>query len=329
MLAFEQCQVLDVTGPIEALEKANNAHGRSLYATEIIAPTMGELQTSGPVKLIATRAFSDVHAAELNHIDTLMVAGGVGTFEALRNPQLLDFIRCAAKSARRVVSICSGAFLLAEAGLLDGRRATTHWDSVDDLATHYPGIEVDANAIYVRDGKYWTSAGVTAGIDLTLALIEEDLGSRVALRAARQLVVYMMRPGGQAQFSAQLKQQRTQDKQLRTLIEWIDGNTAGNLSVAELASRCAMSERNFTRRFTSEMGISPARFVEQSRLQHARRKLEETDYPLQKIATLCGFNSPEVLRRLFQRKLGLSPSEYRKRFRTSIRVIPDFKTTGV
>ena len=160
---------------------------------------------------------------------------------------------------------------------------------------------------------------MTAGIDLTLALIEEDLGSRIALQVARQLVVYMMRPGGQAQFSAQLKFQRTTDNQLRHVIEWIDAHPTKDLSVVELASKCAMSERNFTRRFTSEMGVSPARFVEQSRLQHARRALEETDFSLEKIAARSGFNSADVLRRLFKRTLGVSPGDYRKRFRTSIR----------
>lgn len=319
MLAYQQCQVLDVTGPVEALEKANTSSGKSVYDVQIIAPKAGNVQTSGVVQLAGARAMTDIGEMELQQLDTLMIAGGVGVFEAMHDAAILEFVRLAAKHARRVISVCSGSFLLAEAGLLDNRRATTHWDAIEEMADRYPLIDVDNDAIYIRDGNYWTSAGVTAGIDLTLALIEADLGSQIALQAARKLVVYMMRPGGQAQFSAQLKFQRSGDRQLQALIEWIDNNSSENLSVAGLASRCAMSERNFTRRFTSELGISPARFVEQSRLQYARRQLEETDLPLQQIADRCGFKSVEILRRLFNRKLSVSPGDYRKRFRTSIR----------
>jgi len=329
MLTYEQCQVLDVTGPLEALEKANISLGRPVYDIQIIAPLAGTVQTSGVVQIASARAIIDIDDAELRQLDTLMIAGGVGVIEAMHDPAILEFVRLAAKFARRVVSVCSGSFLLAEAGLLNDRRATTHWDSLNEMAVRYPRIEVDEDAIYVRDGKFWTSAGVTAGIDLTLALIEDDLGSKIALQVARKLVVYMMRPGGQAQFSAQLKFQRSEDRQVRALTEWIDSHPAENLSVVELASRCAMSERNFTRRFTSELGISPARFVEQSRLQYARRQLEETDFPLQKIADSCGFKSVEVMRRLFNRKLNVSPGDYRKRFRSSIRELNQSKQSGI
>ena len=328
MLAYEHCQVLDVTGPVEALEKANNALGKTHYAVHIVAPMVGTVQTSGVVQIVSSRAISDIDDAELQQLDILMIAGGVGVMALMRDPAIREFVRRAARFARRVVSVCSGAYLLAEAGLLADRRATTHWDSIDDLALRYPRIDVDDDAIYVRDGKFWTSAGVTAGIDLTLALIEADLGSKVALQVARTLVVYMMRPGGQAQFSTQLKFQRAQDRQIRALTEWIDSNPAKDLSVVDLASRCAMSERNLTRRFTSELGISPARYVEQSRLQTARRQLEESDFPLQKIADLCGFKSVEVMRRLFNRKLKVSPGDYRKRFRSSVRELNPSKQSG-
>ena len=328
MLAYEQCQVLDATGPVEALQKANNVLEKKHYALQIIAPTAGTIQTSGVVQIAAARSLADIDESELQQLDTLMIAGGVGVIDTMQDQAVLDFIRLASKYVRRVVSVCSGSFLLAEAGLLTDRRATTHWDSIDEMARRYPRIDVDDDAIYVRDGKFWTSAGVTAGIDLTLALIEEDLGSQVALQVARTLVVYMMRPGGQAQFSAQLKFQRTQDRQLRALTEWIEDNSAEDLSVAALASRCAMSDRNFTRRFTRELGISPARFVEQSRLQYARRQLEETELSLQKIADLSGFKSVEVMRRLFNRKLNVSPVDYRKRFQSSIRELNISKQSG-
>ncbi len=328
MLTYERCQVLDVTGPLEALEKANTLLGKVHYAVQIVAPMAGTVHTSGVVQIAEAKVLADIDEDELHQLHTLMIAGGVGVLEAMHDQVVLEVVRRAAKSARRVVSICSGSFLLAETGLLTDRRATTHWDSIDEMATRYPRIEVDEDAIYVRDGKYWTSAGVTAGIDLTLALIEDDLGSKTALQVARKLVVYMMRPGGQAQFSAQLKFQRARDRQIRVLTEWIDSHPGENLSIVELASRCSMSERNFSRRFTSELGISPARFVEQSRLQNARRQLEETDFSLQKIADICGFKSVEVMRRLFNRKLNVSPGDYRKRFRSSIRAVKPSRQSG-
>jgi transcriptional regulator GlxA family with amidase domain len=220
-----------------------------------------------------------------------------------------------------LVSVCSGAYLLAEIGLLDGRCATTHWESSDDFQTRYPEAQLEIDSIYTRDGPFWKSTGVTSSISLTLALIEEGHGSRVALRVSRQLAVYMMRPGGQAQFSAQLKLQRTDDHQFRILMDRIDGHSGGGLSVANLALYCSMSERNFTLRFTEEINLTPARFVEQSRLEHSRRELDETDLSLQKITGQCGFKSLEVMRRLFQCKPGLSPGKYRRRFCMSLRSV--------
>ena len=324
VVAFDQCQVLDVSGPVEAFEKANVALGaihfsKVPYSISLVSSQVGRLSTSGAVSLYVDRDYASIDDDELALLDTLIIAGGNDVKDAIKNKDLLSLVTRASKTARRIVSICSGAYVLAELGLLNNRQATTHWDCVDDFELRYPDVLLDIDSIYIRDGQFWTSAGITAGIDLTLALIEQDHGSRVALRVARQLVVYMMRAGGQAQFSAQLKMQRTQDTQLRSLMEWIDANPDSDLSVSKLAARCAMSERNFNRRFTEENTVTPARYVEQSRLDHARRRLEESELSLQKIADLCGFKSVEVMRRLFQRKLGVSPGLYRQRFRTSLR----------
>ena len=328
VVAFEQCQVLDVSGPVEALEKANialaaihHSNSNSSYSISLVSSQVGRLSTSGAVSLYVDRDYSSITDNELASLDTLIIAGGNGVKEAIKNKDLLSLVTRASRTARRIVSICSGAYVLAELGLLDNRQATTHWDCADEFELRYPSVLLDIDSIYIRDGQFWTSAGITAGIDLTLALIEEDHGSQIALRVARQLVVYMMRAGGQAQFSAQLKIQRTQDTQLRQLMEWIDANPECDLSVPKLAAHCAMSERNFNRRFTEETSITPARYVEQSRLEHARHSLEESELSLQKITDLCGFKSIEVMRRLFQRKLGLSPGLYRQRFRTSIRKV--------
>lgn len=323
VVVFDQCQVLDVSGPVEALEKANVALGadhysNARYSISLVSSQVGRVNTSGVVSLTIDRDYASIGDDELASLDTLIIAGGNGVKDAIKNKDLLSLVTRASKTARRIVSICSGAYVLAELGLLDNRRATTHWDCADEFELRYPAVLLDIDSIYVRDGQFWTSAGITAGIDLTLALIEQDHGSRVALRVARQLVVYMMRAGGQAQFSAQLKLQRTLDTQLRSLMEWIDANPDSDLSVAKLAARCAMSERNFNRRFTEETSVTPARYVEQSRLEHARRRLEESDLSLQKITDLCGFKSVEVMRRLFKRKLGVSPGLYRQRFHTSL-----------
>ncbi len=314
---FPDYQVIDVAGPMEAFGKANDYAGD--YAISLLAKQAGPIHSSGPVTLVADRSYLEVTKQELADLDTLVVCGGEGAQRAANDNQLTDFILLASQQARRMVSICTGALILAETGLLDGRRATTHWDSVDLLARNYPRIEVESDPIYVRDGKFWTSAGVTAGIDLSLALIEEDLGAQTALAIARRLVVYMMRPGGQSQFSAQLKFQRPKQSRLSSLIEWIELNPAQDLGITALAARCAMSERHFARCFAEEVGITPARFVEQSRLEHARRLLEQTDETIDRIAHDCGFGSTEILRRTFQRHLHLAPSDYRQRFCTSLR----------
>ena len=321
-LAFEDCQALDLVGPLEVLSKANlhcPGVGPPPYRITTLARRPGRLSSSGAVALHIDRAYGEVTDLELSRLDSLLVVGGTGVLRALEDAALVDFVRRAMAKAQRVISVCSGAFVLAEAGLLDGRRVTTHWDSAEDLAARYPGTRVEADAIYLRDGKVWTSAGVTAGIDLALALVEADLGRQVALAVARSLVVYMMRPGGQAQFSASLQIEALQDDRLARVLAWIDDNVAEDLTVPALARRCAMSERTFSRRFSSETGMTPARYVELSRIDRARHLLERSDFGLERVAADCGLRSAEILRRLFQRHLGLSPSQYRERFRTAIR----------
>ena len=322
LVAFEGCQVLDVTGPLETLSMANDACGWPAYALTLIAPRAGRLRTSGPLGLHAERAFDSVTNRELASLDSLMVAGGAGVQAALADRDLIAFLQRAAARARRVVSICSGAYLLAAAGVLSGRRATTHWSAAEDLARRYPDVRVEADAIYVRDGEIWTSAGITAGIDLTLALIEADLGREISRAVARRLVVYMRRPGGQAQFSALLKAEPPAESRLADLVAWIAENPTDDLSVEALAARAAMSSRTFARRFVAETGVTPAKFVEMSRLDHARRRLEASSGGLERVAAAAGFASAEILRRSFHRQLGLTPSQYRARFQSALRAQP-------
>jgi len=250
-------------------------------------------------------------------IDTLLVAGGRGTAAALRDRPLIAWLRSMAPRVRRVGSVCSGSFLLAEAGLLDGRRATTHWGWCDTLAKQYPAVTVAPDPIFVRDGNVYTSAGVTAGMDLALALVEEDHGRALALEVARQLVMFLRRPGGQSQFSAQLAVQSADREPLRELQAWITEHPDADLSVPTLARRVAMSPRNFARVFTREVGMTPARFVESVRVEAARRRLEESAHGVDSVATACGFGTAESMRRAFLRIVRVPPAAYRHRFRVS------------
>ncbi|MCP5369063.1 MAG: DJ-1/PfpI family protein [Hyphomicrobiales bacterium] len=319
MLAYPQCQVLDVAGPMEAFAMADAWAGGGAYRLRLVSPGGGLVATSGPLRLAADAAMADVSGADLAGLDTFIVAGGQGSLAAKRDPRVIDFVRRAAAAARRVASVCTGAFLLAEAGLLDGRRATTHWFDAASLARSYPAVAVDADAVFVRDGSVWTSAGITAGIDLALALIEDDLGRAAALAVARRLVVYMMRPGGQSQFSAQLRMQAPASRRLRELVDWMVSHPDGDLSVAALAGRCGLGERTFLRRFAAETGATPAKYVEHLRFEAARQALETSTAGHDRIARACGFRSAEVMRRVFQRRLGISPSDYRSRFQSAIR----------
>jgi transcriptional regulator GlxA family with amidase domain len=319
MVVYPGVQVLDVTGPLEVFANANRRLDRQgdrrarRYQIEIAAREAGPVRTTSGIELIAQRGFGEVRGP----IDTLLVAGGDGATEAMRDRVLIGFLRRRASAARRVASVCTGTFLLAGAGLLDGRRATTHWASCGRLAALYPKIEVEADPIFVRDGKYWSSAGVCAGMDLALALIEQDHGRELALTVARWLVLFLKRPGGQAQFSAELSAQATEHDAIRGLQGWAQKNLAGALDVATLAKRAAMSPRNFARVFAREVGETPARWVERARVEAARRLLEESVAGVDEIARRCGFGSAESLRRAFLRRVRVSPAAYRGRFRSA------------
>jgi transcriptional regulator GlxA family with amidase domain len=246
-------------------------------------------------------------------VDTLMVAGGQGVEAAAADPVIIDWVRLRAKRARRIASVCTGAFLLAGAGLLDGRRAATHWSYCAELARRFPKVRVESDPIFVRDGSVWSSAGVTAGIDLALALVEEDLGTMLALSVARYLVVFMKRPGGQAQFSTALSLQ-TADDEFGALHEWISNHLAEDLPLSVLANRARMSERSFSRHYAEATGVTPARAIERLRVEAARRLLSESGLPAKRISQRCGFGSEETMRRSFLRLLAVTPQDYRSRF---------------
>jgi transcriptional regulator GlxA family with amidase domain len=257
----------------------------------------------------------------VREVDTLVVPGGEGTREAFRDEALVSWIRRAAGRARRVTSVCTGAFLLAEAGLLDGRRATTHWSACSALRRRYPSITVEDDPIFVRDEHVWTSAGVTAGMDLALALVEEDAGKEAALAVARQLVLFVRRPGGQAQFSAQLSADAAEREPLRELQAWIVDHLAEDLTVDALAQRAHMSPRNFARAFKREVGMTPAAYVERSRVERAQQALQTSEAPVALVARRCGFGTAGTLRRAFHRRAGVSPAEYRSRFRPALKEV--------
>jgi transcriptional regulator GlxA family with amidase domain len=246
-------------------------------------------------------------------VDTLLVAGGEGAEVAAADPALVEWVRQRATQARRVASVCTGAFLLAAAGVLDGRRAATHWLYCAKLAQRFPAVRVESDPIFVCDGPVWTSAGVTAGIDLALALVEEDLGRSMALSVARYLVVFLKRPGGQAQFSATLSLQTAEDI-FGALHDWITGHLAEDLSLSVLANRAGMSERSFSRHYAEATGLTPARAIERLRVEAARRLLSESRLPVKRIAQRCGFGSEETMRRSFLRLLTVTPQDYRTRF---------------
>jgi transcriptional regulator GlxA family with amidase domain len=317
VLAFPQLQSLDLTGPVEVFSLANRSCGREVYAIEVVAASREPLVSSSGLRLTPDRAIRACRGP----IDTLVVPGGSGVREAASSPELIGWLRRAAGRSRRVASVCNGAFLLAHAGLLDGRRATTHWAACAALARDFPAVDVDPAPIFVRDGDVYTSAGVTAGIDLALALVEEDLGRSVALQVARALVLFIRRPGGQAQFSAVLAGQEAERSSVRELQAWVADHLAEDLSVEALAARALMSPRNFARVFSREVGVTPAAYVARVRLERARALLETTDCQLGEIARQCGFGTVETLRRTFARELAVSPSDYRSRFAPPANVI--------
>ncbi|MDD0843958.1 GlxA family transcriptional regulator [Pseudomonas sp. Gutcm_11s] len=320
-LLYPDVMSLDITGPLQVFASANVELRRQglpeAYRVLVLADASGPIATSAGFQLVAQRAWSDCDPGEL---DTLLIPGGLGEIDQCNNQQLLDWLRATEPQIRRLGSVCSGALILAAAGLLEGRRATTHWADVAALSCH-PGIEVDGDRLHTydpsgRDGDahIFTSAGVTAGIDLALALVEADLGRPLALAVARRLVMFLRRPGGQAQFSALLAPDASRTPRLLGLLEWMAQNLAADLSLEKLAEHASLSTRSLSRLFVQELGMGPGRYVEQLRLEAARGLLQDSGASIGTVARLTGFRHPENLRRTFHKHLAVSPQDYAQRF---------------
>lgn len=318
MVVYPDAHILDVVGPLEVLTGAKLFLPDTIqpYEVHVVADRAGTIKTTSGLTIEADQSFKD---AKLDNrpIDTLMIAGGHGTVQALEDKVLLDFVLHAAGLADRIVSICTGAMILAEVGLLDGKKATTHWWWCPILSQKYPKVDVDPDAIYVRDGNIWTSAGVTTGMDLALSLVEMDWGHDIALQVARYNVMYMMRPGGQSQFSAHLVAQKAEDPVINATLDYVLNNLTEPLTVTALAARAVMSERTFARKFKQETSVTPAHYVEAARVQAARVELEQSDTGIEQIAIKTGFQNAERMRRAFQRHVGVSATDYRERFKPS------------
>jgi len=319
IVAFPGIQSLDAVGPFEVFASATRivqhlrptAHG---YEVSVVSAHGGIVTSESGLGLYTT-PFPAVDGSSLR-IDTLILAGGTGVFEARHDTALMKWIVATVPRCRRVATVCTGTFLAAQAGLLDGRRVTTHWARAERLAAEFPSVIVDSDPIYVRDGNVWTSAGVTAGIDLSLALVEQDHGTDVAQTVARWLVMFLHRPGGQTQFAAPVWAPRAERSAVRAVQALVEATPGGDHRLSVLAATAAMSVRHFSRVFTDEVGDTPGRYVERVRLEAARRELETTADTLDVVAARCGFGSSETLRRAFQRRLGVAPNTYRRRFRT-------------
>jgi transcriptional regulator GlxA family with amidase domain len=317
IVAFEGLQSLDAVGPFEVFSTASQVAehaGRRGYEISLVSPTGGSVVAESGLGL-ATQPLPSLDASP-EGVDTLMIAGGGGVYEARHDPTLMTWLAAVTPRCRRVASVCTGAFVAAEAGWLDGRRATTHWARAGRLAQEYPEVTVDADPIYVRDGNVWTSAGVTAGIDLSLALVQDDLGTEIAQTTARWLVMFLHRPGGQTQFAAPVWVPRAERSTVRAVQALVEAAPGGDHRLPALAAAAAMSVRHFSRVFTAEVGESPGRYVERVRVEAARHELESTDDTLDVVAQRCGFGTAETLRRSVQRRLGVAPDSYRRRFRT-------------
>ena len=311
-------EILDLVGPLQVFARASDMYCREnpgtlpVYSVEVASISSGRSLTANcGLHFNADKTFREVSGK----IDTLLVAGGNAIEQNEINPEAVRWLKKVAARTRRVGSVCTGAMLLARAGLLDGRRATTHWNWCEVLIRRAPHADVDPDPIFVRDENVYTSAGVTAGMDLALALVEEDHGSRLALQVARNLVLYLRRPGGQSQFSAALSLQLTDRKPLRELEAWVLDNLHKPLTVPVLAQRVAMSPRNFARVFAKEMKTTPAKFVERLRVEAARRRLEESQNSMETIASECGFGNVNAMRNVFQRAIRTPPGQYRRHFR--------------
>ena len=310
ILATPGIQLLDVSGPLDVFAEANVQAGTDVYQLRVVGSALGTIRSSSGVRLMPDMVIGQKLAEK---IDTLLVAGAPNMAEASPERRVVDWVREIAGGVRRYGSVCSGAFLLANAGLLDGRRVTTHWAVADQLAAAFPSVTVDPDAIHVRDGRLRTAAGVTAGLDLSLALVEEDLGREVAMRVAAQLVMFFKRPGGQMQFSRKGEAIPVGRSALQEAQRWIAANPGEDLSIAHLARRTGLSPRHFARLFRQEVGVAPAAWVQEARVAAARRLLESGDTVPKQVASQCGFANADTLRRAFVRMVGVTPAEYRKR----------------
>jgi len=308
VLVYPGFQLLDAAGPLTVFEETARETAGASYQLRVLAAHAGQIRSSAGINLAADR-LSKVD------LDTLIVAGGWGSVEASESKKIVSFVRAAARRVRRIASVCSGAFVLAAAGLLDGRRATTHWGRATELAQKYPRVKVEADRIFIRDGPIWTSAGVTAGIDLALALVAEDVGEETARRVAQQMVVYYRRPGGQSQFSALIRADRPGSR-FSSLLGWARERLAEDLPVERLAERAAMSPRHFARTFVMETGTTPAKAIEHLRLEAAREQVENSAGLIEVIAERTGFRDPERMRRAFLRAFGQPPQALRRISRT-------------
>ncbi|MFD9685763.1 GlxA family transcriptional regulator [Kitasatospora sp. NPDC059146] len=308
-VVFEGFQSVDLVGPHAVFHYAQEAVGG--YDCPVVAPRAGAVRSSSGLTMHATHGIADLAPEGL---DTLVVIGGPGVNDARHDPALVAWITAAASGARRVASVCSGALLLAATGFLAGRRVTTHWARERQLAQEHPELTVDCDPIFIRDGPVWTSAGVSAGMDLALALVEDDHGPELALAAAREMVLYLRRPGNQSQFSVPLWSAQPTSGPVRTAVRAVQDDPGGRHGLAELAARAGLSPRHLQRRFAAEVGTGPAAYVERVRMEAARRALTETDEPVAALARRLGFGTAETMRRTFHRHLGIAPDHYRERF---------------
>ena len=309
---FDGFHALDLAGPHEVFQHAGRLSGG--YQCQIVAPAAGLIRSASGLPV---QAGHDLASTDTGGIDTLVVAGGPGVDRARHDQALLSWIGAAGRQARRACSVCSGVFLLAAAGLATGRRVTTHWSREEQLVREHPGLTVDCDPIFIRDGPVWTSAGVTAGMDLALALVEEDLGRDVAHAVAQELVLFLRRPGSQSQFSVPLWTAQPASDPICSAVSSIHADPGAPQGLTDLASRAGLSLRHLQRRFTAELGIPPAAYVERVRIEAAQRALAQGSDPVGAVARQCGFGTAETMRRAFHRRVGIAPSDYRERFQSA------------
>jgi transcriptional regulator GlxA family with amidase domain len=319
VVAMPNVQLLDVSGPLDVFAEANVQARAPAYRLRVLSARPGPVRSSSGVRLLHDGVVTET-APE--GIDTLLVAGSPNAPDEVPDPRVARWLRAAAAASRRYGSVCTGAFVLAQAGLLDGKRVTTHWAVADRLTEQFPTMTVEADAIHVQDGKVWTAAGVTAGMDLSLALVEEDLGRETARKVASQLVMFFKRPGGQTQFSSKGEAVPVGRSALQEIQRYVAAHPAEDHRVELLASRMGLSARHFARLFRKEVGLTPAEWVEQVRIAAARTMLESGQWAPKEVAGKCGFHDVDTLRRAFLRRVGISPSEYRKHYAGPARQAP-------